>query len=370
VFSIPVGVVFRPSEAKVKNVRTRDYLGKARLVAQASDRRNVSMDQWAKDDRPPENLSYVASHLVRPGLSSRSRQKSEPPMNRNLFPPTPPPESDKPTNARPPKRVSSDNSANFGPPQRAPSSSSKRSHSATRKPERLELGLAAFERPAPREQSRRGTARSASERPAERRYDRHSNDSDTRHRPTRERLFGAMDNDGVQEELTAQMQQQKDRILHKSHTMPQRTSQLRPEFDEEEESDVGHTPRSVVTEPRSAAEHYYRSHHWDSRTSSRAPPRIRKIRVKVHFVDDTRYIIVAPSIPFAEFVEQIARKFGVKGGIRVKTRDDEGDTITMADQEDLEIAVGVCRDMAGTEGVDVGKMEVCVLVLSACINGE
>lgn len=39
-FSIPVGVVYRPNAAKVKNLKTKDYLGKARLVA-ASDRANA-----------------------------------------------------------------------------------------------------------------------------------------------------------------------------------------------------------------------------------------------------------------------------------------------------------------------------------------
>ncbi|KAJ4292127.1 hypothetical protein N0V88_005754 [Collariella sp. IMI 366227] len=106
VFSIPVGVVYRPNEAKVRNLQQKDYLGKARLVA-ASDRNNAftgfagtelnkslpSTD--AKDDRPAESLSFAASNLVKPGLQSR-RQQSEPPTNRNVFPPTPPPEADRP----------------------------------------------------------------------------------------------------------------------------------------------------------------------------------------------------------------------------------------------------------------------------------
>jgi hypothetical protein len=33
-------VVYRPNQAKVKNLKTKDYLGKARLVA-ASDRSNA-----------------------------------------------------------------------------------------------------------------------------------------------------------------------------------------------------------------------------------------------------------------------------------------------------------------------------------------
>jgi hypothetical protein len=105
VFSIPVGVVYRPNEAKVRNLQQKDYLGKARLVA-ASDRNNAftgfsgtelnkAITVEAKDDRPAESLSFAASNLVKPGLQSR-RQQSEPPNNRNVFPPTPPPENDKP----------------------------------------------------------------------------------------------------------------------------------------------------------------------------------------------------------------------------------------------------------------------------------
>src|SRR5699024_8174765 len=106
VFSIPVGVVYRPNEAKVKNLKTKDYLGKARLVA-ASDRNNafrgfqgsemklMNTVDASKDDRPSEGISYAATNLVQKNLSSRTRQQSEPPINRNVFPPTPPPESDK-----------------------------------------------------------------------------------------------------------------------------------------------------------------------------------------------------------------------------------------------------------------------------------
>ena len=39
VFSVPVGVIYRPSEAKIKNAKKRDYLGQAQLIAatEASD---------------------------------------------------------------------------------------------------------------------------------------------------------------------------------------------------------------------------------------------------------------------------------------------------------------------------------------------
>jgi hypothetical protein len=39
VFSVPVGVIYRPSEAKIKNAQKKDYLGQARLIA-ATDARD------------------------------------------------------------------------------------------------------------------------------------------------------------------------------------------------------------------------------------------------------------------------------------------------------------------------------------------
>ena len=101
VFSIQVGTVFRPNAAKVKNLKSKDYLGKARLVASAAPgssdaRRNHLLDSIARDDRPAENISYAATNLVDPRLRSRGgRLQSEPPLHRQVFPPTPPPEVEK-----------------------------------------------------------------------------------------------------------------------------------------------------------------------------------------------------------------------------------------------------------------------------------
>jgi hypothetical protein len=33
VFSVPVGEIYRPSEAKIKNAQKKDYLGEAKLIA-------------------------------------------------------------------------------------------------------------------------------------------------------------------------------------------------------------------------------------------------------------------------------------------------------------------------------------------------
>ena len=39
-------------------------------------------------------------------------------------------------------------------------------------------------------------------------------------------------------------------------------------------------------------------------------------------------------------------------------KDEDGDRITMGDQEDLDMAIAMCRDLAAKENVDMGKLEV------------
>ena len=87
----------------------------------------------------------------------------------------------------------------------------------------------------------------------------------------------------------------------------------------------------------------------------------------MHRGDDTRYMMVAPGVGFAAFLERVREKFGLKGegGWKLKIRD-EGDLITMGDVDDWDVAVeGARREMAKVEEVEgsgegMGKMEVWV----------
>ena len=45
VFSIPVGILYRPNDAKVKNLKTKNYLGQARLVAAVNRAANFTFDR-------------------------------------------------------------------------------------------------------------------------------------------------------------------------------------------------------------------------------------------------------------------------------------------------------------------------------------
>ncbi|MCJ1250927.1 hypothetical protein MMC30_008155 [Trapelia coarctata] len=122
VFSIPVGVVYRPNSAKVKNLKTKDYLGKARLIASVNPTNTTTgfagpeikrSESQRGEPRPLDSVSFAASNLVRSDIASRARQQSEPPIHRNMFPPTPPPENE-------PLRPTMPPSARTSPPSNPP----------------------------------------------------------------------------------------------------------------------------------------------------------------------------------------------------------------------------------------------------------
>jgi len=107
-----------------------------------------------------------------------------------------------------------------------------------------------------------------------------------------------------------------------------------------------------------------------SRASSRKPD-IRKVRVKVHAAEDTRYIMVGLAVEFPDFVDRIREKFAIRKRFKIKIRDDDmpdGDMITMGDQDDLEMAMMSVKTNARKERLDMGKMEVSCLTLSTFLE--
>ncbi|KAJ4350199.1 uncharacterized protein N0V89_008820 [Didymosphaeria variabile] len=370
VFSIPVGIVYRPNDAKVKNLKTKDYLGKARLVA-ASDRQNAftgftgseikKMANLAKDDRPEEKLSFAATNLVKPELQSRARQQSEPPMNRNMFPPTPPPESD--------NRRSAEKKADSN----APMSRAQSVRGGGPKPQPLNLGRAAFDRRDDRKDDRRddppqrrGTQRSASERPAPSRQESMRNrDMDRRDdrgmggRRSREapRRRGSEEEDDYADDVYDMYQSRGSRSGYGRGSKGQR----RPAYiDEEEEddydgSDVDDADFEMVSRSKTRRRSPTRS-----ATSSGRGGTGGKIRVKVH-AGDTRYVFVTPNSSMRDFVQSIREKFGIRQNFKVEIKDD-GDMITMADEDDLDMAIENAKSMARKEGSDTPKMEVWLTI--------
>ncbi|KAF2133244.1 hypothetical protein P153DRAFT_428270 [Dothidotthia symphoricarpi CBS 119687] len=362
VFSIPVGIVYRPNEAKVKNLKTKDYLGKARLVA-ASDRTNAftgfsgaelkKSNNIVKDDRPEDKISFAATNLVKPELQSRVRQQSEPPRNRDVFPPTPPPESESRRSAG-----SSD----------GPTTTRAQSvRGGGPKPQALNLGRAAFDQQG--DATRRlPTQRSMSERPPQSRPE-HRRSESMRNRPTprrneEPRRRGSDDDiiDDYYDDLDSYQPQRGNRP---SYARSRQGGSRRPAYIEEEEED------DYDGSDLDDAEFEMLSR--NSKSRRRSPARSArpggasvanrggiggKIKVKVH-AGDTRYVFLSPDMEMREFVQSIREKFGIRHNFKIEIKDD-GDMITMADQDDLEMAIETARDSARKEGGDVPKMEVWI----------
>lgn len=340
VFSIPVGVVYRPNEAKVRNLKTKDYLGKARLVA-ASDRsnaftgfagseiKNAGMSN-VKDDRPADNISFAATNLVKPGLQSR-RQQSEPPGNRNVFPPTPPPENDKPS------RVSRGASVRNGPKPM---------------PARLNIDKA---RPNDRyersDDSRQRPQRAASATPS-RGYSQRDNG--------RNRRSAEDDDDAYPDDVYDMYQGGGD--SRGSRSQPRRNQSRYIEEEDEGGSDYDdgsfdEGDFEMVSNRRPGTN----SMASGGRGSSRRPD-IRNIRVKVH-AGDVRYIMIGAAIEFPDLVDRVRDKFGIRRRFKIKVRDDDapnGDMITMGDQDDLEMVMMTVKSQARKQRLDTGKMEIWV----------
>lgn len=99
-----------------------------------------------------------------------------------------------------------------------------------------------------------------------------------------------------------------------------------------------------------------------SRHANPRRPEIQKFRTKVHAPDDTRYIMIGPEIEFGEFEKRVREKFGFRCPLKMKVQDD-GDMITMVDQEDLDLLVSSAKEVARREGSEMGKIEVSLSAL-------
>ncbi|EAS29122.3 NADPH oxidase regulator NoxR [Coccidioides immitis RS] len=367
VFSIPVGVVYRPSDAKVKNLKTKEYLGKARLVA-ASDRGNAFIGfqgseikrtrtlDTSKDDRPPDAISYAATNLVQKNLVGRTRQQSEPPINRNMFPPTPPPDSDKPQSF-----FGGSSSGNLSvKPLRSASVREPPFPVAQR---RMDDGDRVDAPPV--DKLRIGPTRSASE---------------SRGPATRP-------------QFPVKARNPNNQPLYRETTGPRRqnTSTFIPLSEEEDAGAVydmyasSEAPRSVYTpryrntrQPSYPEEDGYESDAYEDdsigdtqfemigvppppgrRPTNSRRSDIKKIRVKVHADQDTRFIMIGPAIEFGALEGKIREKFGFKSKLKIKMRDD-GDMVTLGDQDDLDMLLSTARQAARKQGNDMGKLELWV----------
>ncbi|TYJ52608.1 hypothetical protein B9479_006778 [Cryptococcus floricola] len=86
-----------------------------------------------------------------------------------------------------------------------------------------------------------------------------------------------------------------------------------------------------------------------------------KIRVKVHYRNLKRGMSVSPEQTFDDFMSALEAKFPEMsggGGVQVRFKDEDGDELSMQDEGDFEAAVDVARVLA--KGRAEGKLEIWV----------
>jgi hypothetical protein len=128
---------------------------------------------------------------------------------------------------------------------------------------------------------------------------------------------------------------------------------IEEEEDEYEGSDLDDADFEMVSRAKSRRRSPARSN-----TTRQRPEKDlgAKIRVKVH-AGDTRYVFIDQNKTMREFVQQIRDKFGLRTNFKIEIRDDD-DMITMADQDDLDMAIQTAKSTARRENADMAKMEV------------
>ncbi|KAF8895701.1 NADPH oxidase regulator NoxR [Gymnopilus junonius] len=81
------------------------------------------------------------------------------------------------------------------------------------------------------------------------------------------------------------------------------------------------------------------------------------IRVKVHYQDDIRGMTLTPDVPFPEFMDKVTAKFGKSiNGLGLKFQDEDGGKITLRDDSDYELAIETARENA--KGKAEGKLVI------------
>ncbi|KAH8115417.1 hypothetical protein DFH11DRAFT_1543505 [Phellopilus nigrolimitatus] len=87
------------------------------------------------------------------------------------------------------------------------------------------------------------------------------------------------------------------------------------------------------------------------------PFELTKIRIKIHYQDDVRGMTLTPDTPWEEFVQRVTQKFNKRlDGLTMKFKDEDGGKITLQDDSDFELAIETARELA--KGKAEGKLEI------------
>ncbi|KAE9408668.1 NADPH oxidase regulator NoxR [Gymnopus androsaceus JB14] len=115
---------------------------------------------------------------------------------------------------------------------------------------------------------------------------------------------------------------------------------------------TGRTQSSRIQSSYEEEEEGYASGDYDD-----GPFELVKIRVKLHYKDDVRGMALTPDVPFEEFMDKVTSKFGKGfGGLSLKFKDEDGGKVTLQDESDYELAIETARE--SSKGKPEGKLEI------------
>jgi len=358
VFSIPVGILYRPSENKLKNAKTKDYLGKARLVA-AADQSDayttftgvtrlqqgitptgvkVDMEMQSRSDPNPISLPRpkIETVPVDPKTDYNQRSPVLPPKTEGLNINRSRSITAQGNGGRPmglpargnsirraPRADTPPNQDGMPPP---PVKAAPLGPVSQPQPSRLtevyDDLLDGYTQPDPAppmpaipEENKRiqAWARSANNAPPP------PSRTPSMRAPS---SYGGTSVGGVRRRGTKSSRQ---------YGSSRGVSRVMSTYDEEDEG--------------------YRSGEYDEQYE------MSKIRVKIHYKDDIRGMAIDTQMPFEEFVDKLAAKFErVFDDVSLRFKDDDGGRVTMRDESDYELAIETARENA--KGRSEGKLEV------------
>lgn len=361
-FSIPVGVLYCPSESKLKNSKTKDYMGKARLVA-ASDA-DDQFTTFTGSTRLKSGLSPSNTFVRRPDKD----MDSGPGLNRSLTAPAARNDArggadlgrsrtvlNVPADAR--ERIAGlqaggppDEGRRVGRANSATGGGSVRGLSINRKGP----GADRDDRPPIPEKPQESASRLTEI------YDDYM-DAYADDEPPPVPALPSPDSGAKADKISAWARananpNQLPPAAQRSNSRSAATSMYAP-------SSFGGSSRRKLTRRSTKRttvapsmynedeeEEGYGSGDYDD-----GPFELVKIRVKLHYEDDVRGMALTPETPYEEFVERVTAKFG-KAGLGLKFKDEDGGKVSLRDDSDYELAIETAREHA--RGKPEGKLEI------------
>ncbi|KAG5636640.1 hypothetical protein H0H81_007349 [Sphagnurus paluster] len=380
VFSIPVGVLYRPSEKKLKNSVTKDYMGKAKLVAasdpgdtfttftgstrlkQGISPSGVFVERPDLESSPSQNLNRSATSPAiptprdgpRPGLERAKTALNVAPNARELTSGRGP----MPASARPPgggldnTPARSNTTINVKP---APGIGAPVRGLSVRRPGASPTAvnsapLVPLPAPPPKEPDNRLTEF----------YDDYLDSYGDSNQPALPPIRSGGAPAAPPDRVAAWARSN----ANPGYAPSRSGSRSAPASNYAPSSYSGGgtmrrkvTRRNTRTQGRIQSTYEEEEEGYASGDYEDAPFELIKIRVKLHYQDDVRGMALSPDTPFDEFMEKITAKFDKRpGGLTLKFKDEDGGKVTLRDESDYELAIETARE--SSKGKPEGKLEI------------